>query len=181
MPKIVDREKQRAEILEAAFPLFARKGFGVVGMRQCAKELGISTGTLYHYFPSKEVLFEQMFLRKSQELIQLLVAGIPSNGDREAKITSLIDFVDERAADLQRMLVMAFDFRRNGPEASELLNQSFLFFRMSLEQTLSITKEEDADQLLVLVFGILSRRILLKEPLELQAYREQLERILPKD
>ena len=136
MPKIVDREKQRSEILAAAFPLFARKGFGVVGMRQCAKELGVSTGTLYHYFPSKEALFEQMFLRKSQGLIQELVTIIPVGEDRESKISALISFVDGHATDLERMLVMAMDFRRNGPEASELLSQSFVFFRTSLEQTL---------------------------------------------
>jgi AcrR family transcriptional regulator len=181
MPKIVDREKQRAEILAGAFPLFATKGFGVVGMRQCAKELGVSTGTLYHYFSSKESLFEQMFLRKSQGLIQELVAAIPTGKNRKTRITALIGFVEEHSLDLQRMLAMAFDFRRNGPEASELLNQSFVFFRMSLEQTLGISKGKGADQLLVLVFGILSRKLLLKEPLDLEAYRDQLERILPPD
>ena len=120
MPKIVDREQQRKEILSAAFPLFARKGYGVVGMRQCAKELGVSTGTLYHYFDSKEALFEQMFLRKSEAVVQLLVRSIPTGGSKEARISALLRFMEENRPELQRMLVMAFDFRRNGPEASEL-------------------------------------------------------------
>ena len=74
---------------------------------------------------------------------------------------------------------MAFDFRRAGPLASELLNQTFLFFRMSLEQMLGITDVEVADQLLVLVFGVISRETLLSDSLVLEAYREELQRILP--
>jgi AcrR family transcriptional regulator len=179
MPKIVDREKQRAEILAEAFPLFATKGFGVVGMRQCAKELGVSTGTLYHYFASKEELFEQMFLRKSQSLVQDLVQCIPTEGLRGERVDGLIGFVEAHSLDLRRMLVMAFDFRRNGPNASELLNQSFVFFRLSLKQSLGIAKVEDADRLLVLLFGILSRQVLLTDPLDLQAYRKDLATVLP--
>jgi len=181
MPKIVDRELQRQEILSAAFPLFAQKGFGVVGMRQCAKELGVSTGTLYHYFSSKEALFEQMFLRKSQGLIRELVQVIPGDGPREDRIDALVQFVEEQSVELQRMLVMAFDFRRNGPEASELLHQSFLFFRNSLREMLGISDSDDADRILVLLFGILSRDILLKDKLNVNAYRGQLERILPEN
>jgi hypothetical protein len=81
--------------------------------------------------------------------------------------------------DLRRMLVMAFDFRRNGPNASKLLNQSFVFFRLSLKQSLGIAKVEDADRLLVLLFGILSRQVLLTDPLDLQTYRKDLATVLP--
>jgi AcrR family transcriptional regulator len=60
MPKIVDRELYRKELLSKCFDLFAEKGYGSITMRQIAQELGVSTGTLYHYFPSKQVLFEQL-------------------------------------------------------------------------------------------------------------------------
>ena len=178
MPKIVDRDKQKAEILAASFPLFASMGFGVVGMRQCAKELGVSTGTLYHYFASKEVLFEQMFLQKSQQLVQQLVRQIPATGSSDERIDALVAFVEENLSDLQRMLVMAFDFRRNGPEASELLNQSFVFFRSSLQTMLGISDVEKADRLLVLVFGVISRETLLSAPLDLKNYRGDLRRLI---
>lgn len=60
MPKIVDREKYKEELLEKSFDLFAAKGYASITMRQIAEGLGVSTGTLYHYFPSKKELFEQM-------------------------------------------------------------------------------------------------------------------------
>ena len=60
MPKIVDRDRYRQELLNKCFDLFADRGYGSVTMRQIAKELEVSTGTLYHYFPSKQNLFEQL-------------------------------------------------------------------------------------------------------------------------
>ncbi|MBD2410934.1 TetR family transcriptional regulator [Nostoc calcicola FACHB-389] len=60
MPKIVDHEQYRKELLEKCFDLFAEKGYGSITMRQIAEGLGVSTGTLYHYFPSKQSLFEQL-------------------------------------------------------------------------------------------------------------------------
>ena len=59
MPKIVDHEQYRKELLGKCFDLFAQKGYGSITMRQIAQGLGVSTGTLYHYFPSKQALFEQ--------------------------------------------------------------------------------------------------------------------------
>jgi AcrR family transcriptional regulator len=60
MPKIVDHEQYRKELLGKCFDLFAEKGYGSITMRQIAEGLGVSTGTLYHYFPSKQGLFEQL-------------------------------------------------------------------------------------------------------------------------
>ncbi len=60
MPKVVDSEQYRRELLSKCFDLFAHKGYATVTTRQLAQELGVSTGTLYHYFPSKAVLFQQL-------------------------------------------------------------------------------------------------------------------------
>ncbi|MBD2775577.1 TetR/AcrR family transcriptional regulator [Iningainema tapete] len=60
MPKIVDHDLYRKELLRKCFDLFAQKSYGSVTMRQIADGLEVSTGTLYHYFPSKKALFEQM-------------------------------------------------------------------------------------------------------------------------
>ncbi|MGB6015410.1 MAG: helix-turn-helix domain-containing protein, partial [Nodosilinea sp.] len=48
MPKIVDHDQYRREILDQCFDLFAEKGYAALTMRQIAQELGVSTGTLYH-------------------------------------------------------------------------------------------------------------------------------------
>ncbi|NJO40263.1 MAG: TetR/AcrR family transcriptional regulator [Cyanobacteria bacterium CRU_2_1] len=60
MPKVVDFEKQRKDILFKCFDLFAERGYANVTTRQLCQEIGVSTGALYHYFPSKKALFEQL-------------------------------------------------------------------------------------------------------------------------
>ena len=66
MPKLVDHDQYRQQLLIKCFDLFADKGYAAITMRQIAVGLGVSTGTLYHYFSSKEVLFEQFIEAMSQ-------------------------------------------------------------------------------------------------------------------
>ena len=59
MIRTVDPEKHRARrthIIEFAVVLFARKGFAVT-TRRTSPAAGISTGSLFHYFPSKQAVF----------------------------------------------------------------------------------------------------------------------------
>ncbi|MBD2690872.1 TetR/AcrR family transcriptional regulator [Anabaena catenula] len=67
MPKIVDHEQYRKELLGECFDLFAEKGYGSITMRQIAQRLKVSTGTLYHYFPNKQALFEQLVEEITQQ------------------------------------------------------------------------------------------------------------------
>ncbi|MBE9051504.1 TetR/AcrR family transcriptional regulator [Nostocales cyanobacterium LEGE 11386] len=74
MPKIVDHDQYRKELLSKSFDLFAQKGYGSVTMRQIAQGLNVSTGTLYHYFPSKQALFEQLVEEISQQDVSAALA-----------------------------------------------------------------------------------------------------------
>ena len=56
MPKIVDHEAQRTKFAEAAMRLIARHGIEGVRMRAVASEAGLSYGSLFHYFDSKDDL-----------------------------------------------------------------------------------------------------------------------------
>ncbi|MDZ7961200.1 MAG: TetR/AcrR family transcriptional regulator [Aulosira sp. DedQUE10] len=76
MPKIVDHEQYRKELLGKCFDLFAQKGYSAITMRQIAQGLKVSTGTLYHYFPSKQALFEQLLEEISQQDVTLALAEL---------------------------------------------------------------------------------------------------------
>jgi len=56
MPKIVDHETQRETFALAAMRLMARHGIEGVTMRAVATEAGLSYGSLFHYFDSKDAL-----------------------------------------------------------------------------------------------------------------------------
>ena len=74
MPKIVDHDEYRSTLLEATTGIFAQHGYSSISMREIASELGVSTGTLYHYFPNKEALFRAVMLSLA-ERDELVVDG----------------------------------------------------------------------------------------------------------
>jgi AcrR family transcriptional regulator len=56
MPKIVDHDLQREKFAEATIRIMARDGLDGVNMRAVAAEAGLSYGSLFHYFDSKDEL-----------------------------------------------------------------------------------------------------------------------------
>ena len=56
MPKIVDHDLQKEKFIGAAMRLIASKGLEGVTMRAVAAEAGLSYGSLFHYFDSKDDL-----------------------------------------------------------------------------------------------------------------------------
>lgn len=98
MPKIVDPVQYRKELLRKAFDLLAEQGYAKVTTRQLAKELGISTGAMYHYFPSKKALFEQLVEEMGRQDVMAfrqLVVGATTIQERIARLGQfLIDNED---------------------------------------------------------------------------------------
>lgn len=58
MPKIVDHALQREKFAEATMRLIASHGLEGVTMRAVAAEAGLSYGSLFHYFQSKDDLLK---------------------------------------------------------------------------------------------------------------------------
>ena len=54
------KEKRRNEILAAGLDLFIRKGYAATKISDIAQRVGMSAGLLFHYFESKEKLYEEL-------------------------------------------------------------------------------------------------------------------------
>jgi len=54
MPKIVDHEARRQQIVEASWRIIAAQGLTGATMRKIAAEAGCTTGRLTHYFANRE-------------------------------------------------------------------------------------------------------------------------------
>ncbi len=61
------KEQRRMQILNVALDLFIHKGYSATKISDISEAAGMSTGLLFHYFPSKEHLYE--------ELIHIGIAG----------------------------------------------------------------------------------------------------------
>jgi len=56
----LDSDERRQRIVDAAVPLFARKGFAGTTTRELAEAAGISEALLFRHFPSKEMLYREI-------------------------------------------------------------------------------------------------------------------------
>jgi AcrR family transcriptional regulator len=56
------REERRRQILEAALTVFSKKGFHAANVSDVAAEAGVSQGTIYWYFDSKDELLKAALL-----------------------------------------------------------------------------------------------------------------------
>ena len=56
----LDSEERRKAIIDAALPLFARKGFAATTTKDLARAAGVSEPLLYRHFPSKEALYMEI-------------------------------------------------------------------------------------------------------------------------
>ena len=111
MPKIVDAQKYRQELLSKCFDLFAQMGYANVTTRQIAKELGVSTGTLYHYFPNKQVLFEQLAEQVCMQDIEA-IASLDKSQSISERIIALGQLLIENQDYVVKQAAIWIDFRQ---------------------------------------------------------------------
>ena len=57
--------KTREAILDASRQLFLRQGFHATGMREVARETGISLGAVYNHFVSKEEILQELLTQRN--------------------------------------------------------------------------------------------------------------------
>jgi AcrR family transcriptional regulator len=78
------------EILEAALEVFAEQGLAGARVEDIAGRAGISKGTLYLYFPSKDEVFREALRMKTRRVLEgLTLASGP--GDPGERLCRLVD------------------------------------------------------------------------------------------
>ncbi|MCP8998543.1 TetR family transcriptional regulator C-terminal domain-containing protein [Pseudarthrobacter sp. RMG13] len=110
MPKIVDAEARRAEIVDAVFRIIAVDGLERASLREVADEAGLAVGSVRHYFAGSEELLSHSFAAVVDRITGRLTAALPAMAaskpgtgtHREAVLTLLGEFLpldEERAVD----------------------------------------------------------------------------------
>jgi AcrR family transcriptional regulator len=85
-------ERRRAQILDAATTVFARKGFQQARMDDIAAEVGLSKPALYLYFPSKDAIVAELMRR----LFDLELADLEDLGRRSGTVRERLLSFNER-------------------------------------------------------------------------------------
>ena len=99
-------EARRTEILGAAARVFRRRGVAAAGMREIAREAGLSPGNLYHYFAGKDELLQFCQERTLERMHAALREARGSAAERlravlRAHVLSMLDEVEGATAHLE--------------------------------------------------------------------------------
>jgi AcrR family transcriptional regulator len=77
---------KREQIKEAALRLFCENGFQYTSTANISKQAGVATGTLFVYFPTKEVLINTLYKEAKQDLAQFLQEDLREEKDTKTTI-----------------------------------------------------------------------------------------------
>ncbi len=159
MPKIVDRDKLRREIVAKATPVFSEFGYSGLGMRQIADHLGMSKSALYHYFPSKEDLFAAC----TAFVVERDGAAIPGGseaGTSEQKAAALINLFAEIEKNFQGEMYLLMDYIRGKSPSSVARDKNMkLANERYLDLVAGIVGKDAASHVLIIALGGLLQRL----------------------
>ncbi|MFF3028744.1 MULTISPECIES: TetR/AcrR family transcriptional regulator [unclassified Microbacterium] len=107
MPRVVDHDERRRQIAEALLAVAARDGHESVSSRAVAKELGVATGSLWHYFDGFDDVIRAAaaeVTRRTDERIAAATAGLHGLARLEALMGEVLP-LDERTRSEARVVV----------------------------------------------------------------------------
>ncbi|MEZ4453055.1 MAG: helix-turn-helix domain-containing protein [Nannocystaceae bacterium] len=162
MPKTVDHDQYRAELAAGCVALFAERGYGAVTMREAAAHLGVSTGTLYHYFDAKEALFEATVEAAIEdELADAAATILELQGRASDPAELLVALVQRRWPILIRRLGVLLEYTRGGARslgaAGERAHDRYV---LGIQGILGLADRGAADMVLAVLDGLVLRELL---------------------
>lgn len=99
MQTAIAKQPSRDKILDAAEPLFARRGFAGIGLAEVAEAVGLSKSSLFHHFRSKAQLYAAVVARILLRIEGRVVSVLAAGGTAEERLDRSIDaLIDELAA-----------------------------------------------------------------------------------
>ncbi|MBC9953384.1 TetR/AcrR family transcriptional regulator [Leucobacter sp. cx-42] len=107
MPKIIDHDKRREDIVEVTWQLIVEGGIEAATMREIATRAGFANGALKHYFSGKDAIIEGAYARSLGSLQKRLEDQVRGKRGIDALETAMRYTlpVDEESATAARVLL----------------------------------------------------------------------------
>lgn len=132
------------QLFEAATERFGENGYSETTMESIAGEAGVSKGTLYYYFDSKEELFLELLLNWLEEFERLWEDGDFEDSPVEELIhlhTAMIKTVEETAS-LGRLMLEFWANASRKKKLEKILNETLKEYRTKTAEIIQKGKEE---------------------------------------
>ena len=116
----LQREERRGQILDAALMVFSQKGYHATNVSDVAAQAGVSQGTIYWYFDSKEELFTAAMLSVFVDFGQEAVASLEACETASEKLRALGRRMGDFVVGLEGILVMFLGYWASSPSREEV-------------------------------------------------------------
>ena len=138
------RKAKQQVIIDAAERVFASKAFNQVSMRDIAGEAAVSHATIYRYFPDKQALLVEAFVRGIREIItSIRTSSQKDPGDEIREAAELfVDFLSRN----DHYFKMMSHFMLNGDLSLERVDRLNATVRPLLDQFEIILKRLGAEK-----------------------------------
>lgn len=126
MPKIVDHDERRLELVDATWRIIARHGLEGATMREIATEAGFANGALKPYFPTKDTLLEFAFghvFNRTNRRIAEVTAGKSGLAALRAFCLEVLPLDEERVNEA-RIVIPFWQKAVNDPQKAQIHQQS---------------------------------------------------------
>jgi AcrR family transcriptional regulator len=143
VPKIVDHDERRLELVDATWRIIARLGIEGATMREIALEAGFANGALKPYFPTKDTLLEfafgHVFNRTNQRIAQVTEgkSGLPALRAFCLEVLPL----DEERVNEARIVIPFWQKAINDPQKAEIHQQSMEEWLAAIRQYLAEARD----------------------------------------
>lgn len=176
MPKIVDHEQRRAEVLQATWRVVTSVGLHEATTRRIAKEAGYSNGVLAHYFADKDDILVSALQMAHQRVRARMSAVVEGRAGLEALRLVVLEALP---LDEERLFEASLEFGYlsraiNATRLREVYEQERASFRTYLTALVAAARDlgeldagtDDARivaEVLVLVDGVSAQAAFLSE------------------
>jgi AcrR family transcriptional regulator len=126
VPKIVDHDERRLELVDATWRIIARLGIEGATMREIATEAGFANGALKPYFPTKDTLLTFAFghvFNRTNERIAEVTAGKSGIAALRAFCIEVLPLDEERINEA-RIVIPFWQKAINDPEKATIHRDS---------------------------------------------------------
>lgn len=185
MPKIVEHDKRKEELAEAAWRVIRRDGIEHASVRSIAQEAGMSVGSMRHYFSTQSELFA-FSMNLVAERVNNRISAVQYTGhpieDMKMLLFELMPMDEERHAEME--VWFAFTVKAlSDPELHALNEKIYLEMRTGMSRIIGglvhtglaapdLNQEVEIERLSALVDGLSVHRIIQPNHIPIEMLHE---------
>lgn len=114
------RQQRRRQILKAAFEIFSKKGYNATKVSDIAAQAGVSQGTIYWYFDSKQDLLTQSLVSFFDEMSQGMIESLDQLPTASEKMRSLADTLEGFIRSAEGLFIVFLEFWASSSQRDEV-------------------------------------------------------------